>query len=151
MYERISQESEQRGTAAQRDRALAGLTGRVIEIGAGNGMNFSHYPDTVTEVVAVEPEDSLRRHAARLKLDVTRFERELRDHIHRRRVLASPVIGDYFNRRAYHRFKATLHVLSPLNRQVLVLKRSARFTGVSPDVNRQIPILDNRKEIGLSD
>jgi predicted DsbA family dithiol-disulfide isomerase len=32
-------------------------------------------------------EDSLRRHAARLKLDVTRFERELRDHIHRQRVL----------------------------------------------------------------
>ncbi|EUA69072.1 putative phosphatidylethanolamine N-methyltransferase [Mycobacterium xenopi 4042] len=39
---------------------LAGLTGRVIEIGAGNGMNFSHYPDTVTEVVAVEPESYLR-------------------------------------------------------------------------------------------
>jgi protein-disulfide isomerase len=32
-------------------------------------------------------EDSLRRHAARMKLDVTRFERELRDHTHRRRVL----------------------------------------------------------------
>jgi predicted DsbA family dithiol-disulfide isomerase len=32
-------------------------------------------------------EDSLRRHAARLKLDVPRFERELRDHIHSRRVL----------------------------------------------------------------
>jgi len=32
-------------------------------------------------------EDSLRRHAARLKLDVPRFERELREHSHRRRVL----------------------------------------------------------------
>jgi protein-disulfide isomerase len=32
-------------------------------------------------------EDSLRGHAARLKLDVPRFERELRDHIHSRRVL----------------------------------------------------------------
>jgi hypothetical protein len=32
-------------------------------------------------------EDSLRHHAARLKLDVTRFERELREHIHKRRVL----------------------------------------------------------------
>ncbi len=32
-------------------------------------------------------EDSLRRHAARLKLDVTRFERELREHTHKRRVL----------------------------------------------------------------
>ncbi|MFI7676324.1 class I SAM-dependent methyltransferase [Actinophytocola sp. NPDC049390] len=60
MYERISRESEQRGTADYRDRALAGLSGRVIEIGAGNGLNFAHYPDTVTEVMAVEPEDRLR-------------------------------------------------------------------------------------------
>lgn len=65
MYERISRESEQRGTAEHRDRALAGLTGRVIEIGAGNGLNFGHYPDTVTEVVAVEPEDRLRALAER--------------------------------------------------------------------------------------
>jgi ubiquinone/menaquinone biosynthesis C-methylase UbiE len=32
----------------------------VVEIGAGNGMNFSHYPATVTRVVAVEPEPHLR-------------------------------------------------------------------------------------------
>jgi ubiquinone/menaquinone biosynthesis C-methylase UbiE len=61
MYERISAESERRGTAEHRDRVLAGLTGRVIEVGAGNGMNFAHYPDTVTEVVAVEPDNHLRR------------------------------------------------------------------------------------------
>lgn len=36
------------------------MTGRVIEIGAGNGLNFGHYPDTVAEVVAVEPDDTLR-------------------------------------------------------------------------------------------
>jgi ubiquinone/menaquinone biosynthesis C-methylase UbiE len=60
MYERISAESEQRGTAPLRDRVLAGLSGRVIEVGAGNGLNFGHYPDSVTEVLAVEPEDRLR-------------------------------------------------------------------------------------------
>ena len=65
MYERTSAESEQRGTAGYRDQALAGLSGRVIEIGAGNGLNFSHYPGTVTEVVAVEPEDWLRGIAER--------------------------------------------------------------------------------------
>lgn len=65
MYERISAESERRGTAAYRDRALAGLAGRVIEVGAGNGLNFGHYPDTVAEVVAVEPEDRLRALAER--------------------------------------------------------------------------------------
>jgi ubiquinone/menaquinone biosynthesis C-methylase UbiE len=60
MYERISVESERRGTAEHRDRVLAGLSGHVIEIGAGNGLNFPHYPDTVAEVVAVEPDDHLR-------------------------------------------------------------------------------------------
>ncbi len=64
MYERISADSERRGTAGYRDRVLAGLSGRVIEVGAGNGMNFAHYPETVSEVVAVEPEDRLRVLAA---------------------------------------------------------------------------------------
>lgn len=64
-YERISAESERRGTAAHRDRALAGLTGRVIEAGAGNGLNFGRYPAGVTEVVAVEPDAYLRRLAER--------------------------------------------------------------------------------------
>jgi SAM-dependent methyltransferase len=55
------------GGAEHRRELLAGLNGRVLELGAGNGLNFPHYPATVTEVVAVEPEDYLReraRHAA---------------------------------------------------------------------------------------
>jgi ubiquinone/menaquinone biosynthesis C-methylase UbiE len=44
-----------------RRRLLAGLTGRVLEVGAGNGLNFPHYPATVTQVLAVEPEPYLRR------------------------------------------------------------------------------------------
>jgi len=46
---------------------LAGLTGRVLEVGAGTGTNFEFYPDTVSEVVAVEPERrlaELAQHAA---------------------------------------------------------------------------------------
>ncbi|GFG55378.1 class I SAM-dependent methyltransferase [Mycolicibacterium agri] len=39
-----------------RTENLAGLTGRVLEIGAGTGTNFSYYPPTVTEVIAMEPE-----------------------------------------------------------------------------------------------
>jgi ubiquinone/menaquinone biosynthesis C-methylase UbiE len=44
-----------------RRRLLAGLTGRVLEVGAGNGLSFPHYPATVTEVLAIEPEPYLRR------------------------------------------------------------------------------------------
>lgn len=38
---------------------LAGLSGRVLEVGAGTGSNFVHYPRTVEEVIAVEPEPRL--------------------------------------------------------------------------------------------
>jgi SAM-dependent methyltransferase len=44
-----------------RRRLLAGLRGRVLEVGAGNGLSFPHYPATVTRVLAVEPEPHLRR------------------------------------------------------------------------------------------
>jgi ubiquinone/menaquinone biosynthesis C-methylase UbiE len=42
---------------------LAGATGRVVEVGAGNGINFAHYPRSVAEVIAVEPEPYLRSQA----------------------------------------------------------------------------------------
>lgn len=48
----------------RRQALLAGLTGEVIEVGAGDGLNFSHYPPTVTHVLAVEPEPHLRRLAS---------------------------------------------------------------------------------------
>ena len=54
---------------------LAGLSGRVLEVGAGTGTNFELYPDTVTEVVAVEPERRLavlaRQAAAAAPVPVT--------------------------------------------------------------------------------
>jgi len=51
---------ERAGIGVHRDRLLAGLAGEVIEVGAGNGLNFPHYPATVERVVAVEPEPDLR-------------------------------------------------------------------------------------------
>lgn len=43
-----------------RTKMLAGLAGQVIEVGAGNGLNFSLYPEAVERVLAVEPEPRLR-------------------------------------------------------------------------------------------
>lgn len=55
------------GAMAGRDREalLAGLTGTVLEVGAGTGVNFAHYPSSVVKVVAIEPEPHLREEAAR--------------------------------------------------------------------------------------
>jgi ubiquinone/menaquinone biosynthesis C-methylase UbiE len=52
-----------------RREMLAGATGRVVEVGAGNGINFAHYPPSVTEVIAVEPEPYLRRQAEKAAQD----------------------------------------------------------------------------------
>ncbi|MBT3166883.1 class I SAM-dependent methyltransferase [Streptomyces sp. Vc74B-19] len=60
-YARCSVAAESRaGMADVRRRLLGGLSGRVIEVGAGNGLNFAHYPGAVSEVVAMEPERALR-------------------------------------------------------------------------------------------
>jgi SAM-dependent methyltransferase len=58
-FAQLSQTMEP-GVAAHRKELLEGLSGRVVEIGAGNGLNFPHYPATVSEIVAVEPEPYLR-------------------------------------------------------------------------------------------
>ncbi|CAL9637367.1 2-methoxy-6-polyprenyl-1,4-benzoquinol methylase, mitochondrial [Streptomyces sp. enrichment culture] len=68
-YARLSVTAETRmGMGPIRDRLLTGLSGRVIEIGAGNGLNFAHYPRTVSEVVAIEPERVLRQLAVEAAL-----------------------------------------------------------------------------------
>ncbi|MFR0354090.1 class I SAM-dependent methyltransferase [Streptomyces sediminimaris] len=68
-YARVSVRAETRtGMGAVRERLLSGLSGRVIEIGAGNGLNFAHYPSTVSEVVAIEPERRLRQLAVEAAL-----------------------------------------------------------------------------------
>lgn len=52
--------SERKGGDAVRRRLVEGLAGRVVEVGAGSGIQFRHYPPAVGEVVAIEPEPNLR-------------------------------------------------------------------------------------------
>jgi ubiquinone/menaquinone biosynthesis C-methylase UbiE len=51
---------ERQGAAEHRARVLADVHGRVLEVGAGTGSNFPHYPAGVTDLIAVEPEPRLR-------------------------------------------------------------------------------------------
>ena len=62
-YTRFSSFMEQE-VGEYRAEMTDGLTGRVLEVGAGNGMNFAHYPPGIDEVVALEPEEYMRSKAA---------------------------------------------------------------------------------------
>jgi ubiquinone/menaquinone biosynthesis C-methylase UbiE len=59
-YIRMSKTAERRGATEHRRRLLQGLAGTVAEVGAGHGLNFVHYPPEVGEVIAIEPEPTLR-------------------------------------------------------------------------------------------
>jgi ubiquinone/menaquinone biosynthesis C-methylase UbiE len=63
MYLRSAASAEERGATDHRRRLLEGLSGTVVEIGAGHGLNFPVYPSEVTEVIAIEPEPTLRSKA----------------------------------------------------------------------------------------
>jgi ubiquinone/menaquinone biosynthesis C-methylase UbiE len=60
MYMRMAGTAEERGATGHRLRLLDGLSGSVVELGCGSGLNFAHYPASVTEVIGVEPEPTLR-------------------------------------------------------------------------------------------
>jgi ubiquinone/menaquinone biosynthesis C-methylase UbiE len=63
MYLRSAASAEERGATDHRRRLLEGLNGTVVELGAGHGLNFPLYPPEVAEVIAIEPEPTLRRQA----------------------------------------------------------------------------------------
>ncbi|MCL1693000.1 MAG: class I SAM-dependent methyltransferase, partial [Actinomycetia bacterium] len=51
--------TERLGVREQRRRLMDGLTGRVVEIGAGTGLNVPLYPTTADEVHALEPDQHM--------------------------------------------------------------------------------------------
>jgi ubiquinone/menaquinone biosynthesis C-methylase UbiE len=48
--------AERRGMADRRGRLLGAASGRVLEIGAGTGLNVQHYGDAVSELILTEPD-----------------------------------------------------------------------------------------------
>lgn len=62
-FHRVCGRDRGRGERDLRRELLAATAGRVVEVGPGNGINFGHYPPTVAELIAVEPEPYLRAQA----------------------------------------------------------------------------------------
>lgn len=70
-YARISRRIEREGMSELRAELLADVAGEAVEVGAGNGMNFAHYPDAGTRVLAIEPEPYLRELAEQSARDAS--------------------------------------------------------------------------------
>jgi ubiquinone/menaquinone biosynthesis C-methylase UbiE len=64
--------SERAGLAARRRELLGAARGRVLEVGAGTGINLEHYPEGVEELVLVEPERSMARKLAQRQRELGR-------------------------------------------------------------------------------
>ena len=69
LYPRFRKAAQEHGEDRYREQLLDGLTGRVLELGCGDGAHFRLYPETVTELVAVEPEENLIKRAERAAAD----------------------------------------------------------------------------------
>jgi ubiquinone/menaquinone biosynthesis C-methylase UbiE len=65
MYDRMLAGTEKAGLAERRHELLASADGRVIEIGAGTGINLAHYPEGVSELVLTEPEEPMAKRLER--------------------------------------------------------------------------------------
>lgn len=59
-FARVGPRMDARGAAAHRRRLVEAAHGAVIEIGAGYGATFAYYPSSVTGVLALEPDPTLR-------------------------------------------------------------------------------------------
>lgn len=59
IYEPFLWLGERRGMRTRRRRLLAGASGRVLEIGAGTGLNLPHYPGDIEELVLAEPVEEM--------------------------------------------------------------------------------------------
>jgi ubiquinone/menaquinone biosynthesis C-methylase UbiE len=55
-YDRMLAATERAGLTEMRRALLARATGRVLELGAGTGLNLAHYTDAVSELILAEPD-----------------------------------------------------------------------------------------------
>jgi ubiquinone/menaquinone biosynthesis C-methylase UbiE len=75
MYDPFLALGEHEGMRERRRVLLAGAEGRVLELGAGTGLNLAHYPPAARELVLTEPEPAMH---ALLQRRVTRSTRPAR-------------------------------------------------------------------------
>jgi ubiquinone/menaquinone biosynthesis C-methylase UbiE len=55
LYDPLLWVGERAGMARRRQQLVAGASGRVLELGAGTGLNLPYYPDEIEELTLTEP------------------------------------------------------------------------------------------------
>ena len=78
LYDPVLSLGELTGLRRRRRELLAAAHGRVVELGAGTGLNLPHYPDGLEELLLVEPDPAMRGRLAR-RLRRTRRPGEIVD------------------------------------------------------------------------
>ena len=73
IYDPILWLGERAGMSKRRRQVLSSAHGRVLELGAGTGLNIGRYPNAIDELVLTEPDESM---AKRLEGRVEREDRE---------------------------------------------------------------------------
>jgi ubiquinone/menaquinone biosynthesis C-methylase UbiE len=60
-YDRGFEATEEAGLREMRRELLAGARGRVLELGAGTGLNLQHYPEAIESLTLVEPDPHMTK------------------------------------------------------------------------------------------
>jgi ubiquinone/menaquinone biosynthesis C-methylase UbiE len=114
-YDRQIAKAEQAGLGAYRQDLLAGLSGRVLEIGGGTGANLQLYGPEVESLTVTEPDNDMLR----------RLERKARAQVRTTTVLRAPAEDLPFNDGIFDTVVSTL-VLCGVDDQPRALREVRR-------------------------
>ncbi len=115
LYDRSLAKAERGPLGEGRARAVAGASGRTLELGAGTGLNLPHYPEAVGELVLTEPFGPM---AAQLRQKLAGSGREAR-------VVEAPAEELPFDASCFDTVVATL-MLCTVRDQAVALTEVAR-------------------------
>jgi SAM-dependent methyltransferase len=123
VYDRFMRGAEVACLTAWRAELLAGLSGDVLDVGAGTGANLPHYPAPVQRIVLAEPDPHMLRRLRR-KLEQTRDPRV--------ETLAAPVEALPFPDASFDAVVSTLVLCSVVDQAVALreIRRLLRPDGV---------------------
>jgi ubiquinone/menaquinone biosynthesis C-methylase UbiE len=72
IYDRMMASAERSYMRKVREEIAGGASGRVLEVGAGTGANFSYYNDHAEEIIATEPDPYMLERAKRRAGEISR-------------------------------------------------------------------------------